>query len=464
MKTLRLAALLSLFTIHASHSSAQSANNLQFSPLFGNYAGLSTPSKYSNDFARWHISYGLGVYGGSNGFPFSKIFQLYNTDTFTNATVDEFISQLQKQNSITIGMDIPVFLFEKNFGTFDDACGSIRAFVRDRACGDLFFSDDLLKLAWKGNAQFVGQNVNVGLVGINSLYYREYGVGGSFKIPIASSDEKKILIGANVKWLQGIAFTEMPKTDAFIYTDPEGKYIDITLDQQMFYSGLILDSSGAPVQVPKYNNQIGKMNVNGKGIGFDASITYQLNENFGVSASLYDAGKINFTKKVYESELNTQLHFEGVEVSDILNDLVVDSIGYFYKHLHYNSASQNSYIEKTPSRFCLSGTYQVIDNNNNGDDYAKEIVQVQFVNCIQKRVHAVEGNYFNLVYSHFFESGFNLGTELTIGGIEKLGLGVFTGARIRKCRIGAGCSNLFPIIRKNSATGTSFQTMMSFDF
>jgi len=227
--------------------------------------------------------------------------------------------------------------------------------LKQRVLVNVILPTDLIKLAWFGNAPYVGQTLDLSTTAINENHFFDYHVGLS--IPITS----KIHLGFRVHLLQGLSN---------IYTVNNKLQITTTDNSQNAYdmvasTRFIVNTAGLPDST---DFDPGTYFTNFKNIGFsfDLGADFKINDQISISASLLDLGSINFRGKTknYQSQEDS-VHFSGFN-EDVVNsgsnpfENIGDSLSDL---LHVTDYSQN-YRAKIPMRLIVGGQYFSVDHKN----------------------------------------------------------------------------------------------------
>src|SRR5690606_19333540 len=107
----------------------------------------------------------------------------------------------------------------------------------------------------------------------------------------------------------------MPKSDAFLFTHPEGRFLDFELDYKIHTASIDLEDSNGDT-----NFSSPFMAPAGNGFGADLSVTVDFADRFSGSLSVLDLGAITYKTNAETHTARSTVHFEGVEVRDIFED------------------------------------------------------------------------------------------------------------------------------------------------
>ncbi len=229
--------------------------------------------------------------------------------------VDKFISHLSDQNTIRNEIGIPSLSLSfklKNLHLSIGHAVKYNSFLK--------YPRTLPQVVWQGNAQFIGQTVELGneleLVG-----YHELTTGIAYKLG-------QVTLGTNIKFLNGIAgaATDKDHHDASIYTDPDvyqitlnGDYIlhsANTIDYEEF-EDVNVDFDYAKLTAQKFFSK-------NNGMAFDFGIRAELGK-LDLAASVLDLGKITWDHNVTNYEATQTYQYDGLDFS---NALTGDSVNF----------------------------------------------------------------------------------------------------------------------------------------
>jgi len=212
---------------------------------------------------------------------------------------------------------------------------------------------ELLEFAWRGNAQFIGQEVNIAPQ-FNMQAYNEIGFGIARKF-------NKLTIGARFKKLNGIANFHTDNGMLMINT-AETTY-DMNIQSDFMING------SAAVDFGGFDNldfdtdgfKVGDLLKSNKGFGFDIGASYQLNSKLQLSFSMLDIGSINWTDNTYNYHSEGQYLYTGFDAAEALSgddDNFEETMDALQNELDFQETS-NSFSSSLPTKTYLSAQYRV---------------------------------------------------------------------------------------------------------
>ncbi len=239
-----------------------------------------------------------------------------NQDTL-RINPNDLHGQLSRQNMFHTNADVDIFHFRIKVYNWDYWLG-----IRQRHSVSFFYPKDLFTLAIEGNADLVGQSLDLGNLGLNAHIYREYTLGASTKW------DYNWVFGARLSYLQGLSsmylkperlrikvlddmYTHSFASDAVFYT--AGVPFD---DDWMIDSDLLSDSDWLNDYFRRFRNP---------GFALAAGASYQLDHQFSFHASISDIGFIRWNDSTQNFRLTGEAEFWGADViDDRLNDIDTD--------------------------------------------------------------------------------------------------------------------------------------------
>lgn len=292
-------------------------------------------------YSDWTSGYSVGAYGraqlSSNAITSNLVWNTYQGKTLSRQLRENVSGNLTKTNRI--GADADYGIFAKHL---PDSTIGIGWFVNiaDRIHFNAKYPKDLFDVAMFGNASFAGQTANLSNMEVNLLMYKQFEVG---ILKTVQKEKGKWNIGFGVSLLTGNRNLQLKITEASLYTDPDGEYLDGEVHGE-FRSASMANSQYVA--------------ANGLGVSGSFSFGYQA-EKFGIRVDADDLGFISWKKDLKRTDLDSTFRFEGAEVnlfsadgnpfSSIDLDSVVDGFATVQQGTAYSVA--------TPARIRVEGYY-----------------------------------------------------------------------------------------------------------
>lgn len=427
-----------------------------------NLASSQLPSLLGNDLRTGEIQL-LNLYAGfGNSFLSAyDIQQLSNTGKLSNEYIDNFLKKTPNQSTLWLGADLPLFnIFFNVNKKGNKPFLSFGLGARQKFDFNFNFNKELLSLIYKGNKQYAGKTVNLS-PSLNMLYYNEYflAVAGQFNVPdFGKFKTITIKPAARFRMLNGMASVHMRDTRIELYTDPEGRYLDLTtaLDANM---STIIDTPDLETGIGD-NLSMQSFKRSGSGFGMDLGVGVSVLDRFKVHIGLIDIGNINFTKNVVNYTKNATYRYDGVDLNN--ENEMVDMTA--LENLIQPEKSYRSYKMTLPTRFILSGFYQMHKVAKRRVHFYRHNASFTYVQGFSNYLSATKRPAFNLGYAYNAGNIVNIGLNATVGGLNKLMGGGHLSFRLGVFKLAIASNNLLPIFTAKAGQGTDFNMFLGFYF
>lgn len=345
---------------------------------------------FSNDYdGEFIISADGSLDIGSNAIT-SKFFKYYYTGQYIDVDLKEkTFKKLSSKNRM--GFDLTYNLKVIQMPDSGSAWGYY-AGLNNVLHIDAGFREDLFRVYFAGNKAYAGQTAEWGKSSFQLLSYRQL-KGGFIK------KGNNSLWGLGLSFIKGDNYLSASLDKGNLFTEQEGAYIDLEtqLKVQMSDTG---------------NTKFG--DFQGWGLGFDFFYSAQLNEKSKLNFEVTDLGFIAWNPKSITIENDTTIHFEGIEVDNILN--IGDSI--------FSGITTDSILDTLNATSTKGGFSKLIPG----------YISISYSNQIKEKLalnagitHRLNANYFPYIY---FGTDIKLGEKvefmgkLSYGGYATLGLGL----------------------------------------
>jgi hypothetical protein len=280
----------------------------------------------------------------------------YNTDKFLAKIRDKNFFEPQTMVQLfglgfSVGKDTYVFLD-----------------VNDHIEGNIVVPGDLIRLALKGNEEFVGSRIDLSSLRGDIKYYREFGLGFSrnFTDKLRVGVKGKLLFGIATAAIDNNAFDIRVNNDyshtldadmAINLSGPVSVFMgsDNNIDSLKFDDKRLKTTSGL------VNFLTGKKNT---GFGVDIGATYTLTDRIELSASVTDLGFIRWNKDVTRLKAKNSFEFSGLNMLDVINGTkTIDEVGNdmldSLKNAFVISDSNASFTTYLPVGISVGGSFLV---------------------------------------------------------------------------------------------------------
>lgn len=438
--------LLPLFLIAGS---GFSQNNI--GTTYGNHNDLNA-SKYQPselDLGRKHVQLGFNYYlwMGNTTFDYKTTNDIYKTGKVNNNDINRLISKLHKRNTFGVGQDYQVLGLAFQLRTKSESRIDFGLSIVDKFGMSFKYTDNFMKLILKGNKQFAGQSVDLGPWTINAHYRREYVAGTAFNI--FGNDKHGIRVGFRAKYLQGIGVLYMPKGNATMTTEKDGKYVQLDFDYELHTSGL---------------KDFSFFNFNGKGYGFDAGVTWFINKNIEVVASVLDVGTINYTKNSTTYRKAGSAKYEGLVINQLFGGGTVngDSLASIFEP---EVIENSSFLVPLDAKICLEAEIKTKRTDDKDREYTNNAIFITYIQGLNNMPGATTRPFLSVGYNHDFHKFFDAGMMASMGGYNRYTFGAFFSMNIAHVvKLGFSSDNLMALIIPKYGTGIDFSTNFSLSF
>lgn len=231
---------------------------------------------------------------------------------------------------------------------------------RLRYNGTLDYPKALAQVIWQGNAQFIGQTVDIAPQ-INISGYHELNLSAAYKLT------DKLTIGGRVKYLSGIADISTVEDGRLLLTTDDEVY-DLTLDSDytvnsaggLNYEGI----DGIETNLEFANITFEELLGQNTGLGFDVGVQLDLGK-IRLQASALDLGaEITWENQVTNYRLNGVEDFRGLDVLQSLLDDTTSFAGLLdtLEAQFEPTETSNGYTTSFGSRYLIGGELDVTEN------------------------------------------------------------------------------------------------------
>ena len=292
------------------------------------------------------------------------------------------------------------------------------------------YPKDLLVFALEGNQSFINKSADFSHLGINSTFYREYGLGISKEI------NQNLSVGIRGKVLFGHANVSSNYSDNQISMYSSRDSIYINADAIVNTSSPLIATTNSDgdfdgFDIPGYIDNSDTDSLidlavahNNMGLGIDFGINYKLIDRFSVSLSVIDLGYIKWeAKDVTSLELKGNYAFKGVDVSNEIgaNDSESDPFDEMIDSLENSFTISNtakSYTTTLGTKIYIGANYAVSKKFDVGFLSRSYFYNTKLNQAFtfSANVRPINGISASLSYSIMNGSYNNVGFGLVLGG------------------------------------------------
>ncbi|MFM7216907.1 MAG: DUF5723 family protein [Bacteroidota bacterium] len=257
-----------------------------------------------NGNASYHLSNGM------NGMVSLNADGYFGSDAITNRLASDYLRHRFITDEHKSDVDAKMSGYNR-FGTWFD--GSIDVAIRIDSSDlafistiqhhlyyDCLFSDDLFSLYFRGNKPFAGERAYVGRSSFQSMLYYQFGAGVS-----GTAASGKLTWHALGSLYLGHDLLDINSDgDGYLYTAPDGSYIDADVNLRFVRSDSLNTSP---------------LSVNGTGAGISFGGTYDFGKGWKGTLAAANIGFITFNGKTADASIDTSFRFEGIEAQQLFD-------------------------------------------------------------------------------------------------------------------------------------------------
>lgn len=300
--------------------------------------------------------------------------------------ISSLLSNLEPTNYLREDMEIQTLGLCLSLGPV-----GIQAYHKVRFNAFLAYPEELPSLVWEGNAQFLGETINIGSDFL--LHSRsEFGLGASLKLG-------GLTVGARAKYLNGIGHLSTERNELEILTNENDYSIEFGTDYQINSANSLNYNSLNDVDL---NFSIGDINWNelfskNNGLSFDLGAQMDLG-NFEISAAINDLGYVDFDSDVRNYNSEGEFSYDGLDISNVLSgqDVELSGIVDTLANLLNFEENNNAFRYVLPSSQYVMVKYKLADNWDLGVSYFHESFKAAPVNALSVSAGAGIGNILRL--------------------------------------------------------------------
>ncbi len=298
-------------------------------------------------------------------FDYNDVFKPVNNGKYT-INIDKLENMVNNWNYVKTQLNINLFAiaykYKNYYFTFD---------ILNKTDVKIGYPDDYIKLP-QGNGNFMGKNNYLQLLPyLSAVNYNEFAFGISRQV------SEQLTYGGKIKYLQGMANTQITNSYLKLYTD-ENTY-DIQAKAKVeINSSFPMTVTYDSLNIPS-NATINDLNItkdfifnNNRGLAIDFGMIYKFNKKITISASALDLGFISWKTNTNNYKATGDFTYTGVDISKwwdtkmISGEYEFDSINQIILTEHidslqssYNITPNNtSYYSFLHSKIYFGATYQ----------------------------------------------------------------------------------------------------------
>jgi hypothetical protein len=357
---------------------------------------------------------GINVNVNNNFFNFSDIFMNSGDSVISilhpDYDVSKFVAKIKNINAIE--PEATVQLFGLGFNAGKDLY--IFLDINERVSSNVAIPGDLLRLAFEGNEQFVGNKIDLSSLRGSAMWYHEAGLGFS------KNFGNNLRIGVKGKLLMGMASASI---------DNRSLGITINNDYTHTFDADLMVNLSAPLTVyvngqnnldsisfddSRFNKTSGiidyLLDFNNLGLGLDIGAEYSFSDRLKVSASVTDLGYIKWKRDISNLKAESQFDFSGIDLLEVYNgNMTFDSLAKelldSLKNSLYLTETATSFTTNLPFGICVGGSYNLTKNLSVGLLSYTRIVGKQIKEALTVSANVNLGNAFSTTLAYTAANG-----------------------------------------------------------
>ena len=276
-----------------------------------------------------------------SGFAFGDLVQPVPGQDSSFLAFDQLLSELGDNNRVQGELRADLLSLAIGIRSFRLLAG-----VSSRARLDMSYPKDLIRLAWNGNAPYLGETMSIGPA-FRAMAWQEVFVGGQMKVG------ESVQVGGRLKYLSGTGYAGTRRSQLAWTTSPETYAWDLDLDYSLQTAGLDLGELGDSIQLsPSVSPSFFQQN---HGVSVDVGVLFRPIKQLELGFSAVDIGSIKWTGMARHYDAAGSLTFDGVDLSPLWQGDSIDFAGL------PDSLLQAITVAETEETFstALPGRYQV---------------------------------------------------------------------------------------------------------
>jgi hypothetical protein len=314
--------------------------------------------------------------------------------------ISKFLPKIKDINSIEPGVLV------QTFGLGFNAGKDLYIFldINERVDGNVAIPGDLLRLAFEGNEQFVGNKINLSSLRGDFKYYREAGLGFS------KNFTNKLRIGLKGKVLFGMAAASIDNNSLGVTVNDDYTHtfdanlmvnlsapVNIYLSTENKFDSLIFDDSRFNSGSKIVNYLFKSPNL---GFGLDIGAEYRFTDKFRISAAVTDIGYIKWKRDLTNLKVDSQFVFSGIDLLKVYDGtMTFDSLGQelldSLKNVFSITDTKTSFTTFLPYGVTFGGSYNLTKSLSLGVLSYTRFIGKQIREALTVSANVNFGNYFS---------------------------------------------------------------------
>lgn len=278
----------------------------------------------------------------------------------------------------------------------------------------LKYPRELMGLLAEGNAQYIGQAVDIG-PDFQVSTFHELSLGLGYQI------NSQLTVGGRIKLISGIAeLSTERQSNIRLKTDEDIYQLSLQSDFRVNSSGFLNYDGFSDIDLdPDFGDGLGSGFFDGNiSVGLDIGAHYRVGR-LDVSLSILDLGQLNWEKDVENYSYVGNYEYDGIDIENLLLDDDTDiSVADTLQEIFQGDVSNRSFTSGLGTRMYLSSTYQLTNVWRVGAVAFAESFREEWFPAVGVNIQGRPNQFieFGLLYAYrnkrFDNLGLNLGLKL----------------------------------------------------
>lgn len=291
--------------------------------------------------------------------------------------------------------------------------------VTEKVSARVGYASALFRLAWEGNGDFVGEDIDLSGTGVDIQHYREYALGYYRKLD-------KWQFSGKAKLLFGKSSFKTNTSDLTVSVDDDVYQHNGNGDYSVNVGGFDFDRFDDDLEDNETLIRDYLTNGANRGFALDLGASYDYSEKLQLNAALTNVGFINWKESAYKVDLQEEAFINGYDLINFIYDdndedeTDIEEEDYLvssYPDSLVLDSTSESYRTSTPWNFAVGGRYNFYKGTYavgrmNFNHYKR--LQGQFTLGVYHDLY----RWFNIGVTNTIENGrvFNPGLGLVLKG------------------------------------------------
>ncbi|MES2622063.1 MAG: DUF5723 family protein [Bacteroidota bacterium] len=278
-------------------SEARDTASIKPNPLLYNYTSSSITNVFNEDLregANNRITIDFDYAANSNSVPvgiaYSMIFKGAVSKSVKDRGTKRMKDQLRFEDFMKTGITYKRYLKKWD--------GFFYVSYHHRQMRNILAPKEAYQLAFYGNAMFENDTIDLSNIRFQNFIYNQIAVGIKKKIDYGTY---QMQFGAGLSLLQVINNQDISTKDSWLYTAPDGEYIDVNYD-------LTFNNSK--------EGGTSFTDFNGIGGSGDFNLGFMNRDKWKLTLDVFDVGFMKFKKNPMNYNGTKMVHFQGIGIPD----------------------------------------------------------------------------------------------------------------------------------------------------